>query len=85
MFMKFKGISYSDVKFFQDLKISLTGFIDKVLESAAHRAPLASGARKIASASASGARKKNSERERERRSEKSGSAGSERRSSNLRK
>ena len=26
--MKFKGISYSDVKFFQDLKISLTGFID---------------------------------------------------------
>ena len=29
----------------------------KVLESAAHRAPLASGARKIASASASGARK----------------------------
>ena len=44
----------------------------RVLESAAHRAPLASGAPKIASAS--GARKKNSERERERRSEKSGSA-----------
>ena len=57
----------------------------KVLESAAHRAPLASGARKIASASASGAQKKNNERERERRSEKSGSAGGERRSSNLRK
>ena len=44
-----------------------------------------SGAPKIASASASGARKKNSERERERRSEKSGSASGERRSSNLRK
>ena len=39
-----------------------------------------SGAPKIASASASGARKKNSERERERRSEKSGSARGERRS-----
>ena len=52
----------------------------RVLESAAHRAPLASGAPKIASASASGARKKNSERERERRSEKSGSARGERRS-----
>ena len=59
--------------------------LSKVLESAAHRAALASGARKIASASASGARKKNNERERERRSEKSGSAGGERRSSNLRK
>ena len=48
----------------------------RVLESAAHRAPLASGAPKIASASASGARKKNSERERERRSEKSGMSAS---------
>ena len=52
----------------------------RVLESAAHRAALASGAPKIASARASGARKKNSERERERRSEKSGSASGERRS-----
>ena len=57
----------------------------RVLESAALWAALASGAPKIASASASGARKKNSERERERRSEKSGSASGERRSSNLRK
>ena len=41
---------------------------------------LESAAPKIASARASGARKKNSERERERRSEKSGSASGERRS-----
>ena len=54
--------------------------VHRVLESAAHRAALASGAPKIASARASGARKKNSERERERRSEKSGSASGERRS-----
>ena len=62
---------------------NLRNYTHKVLESAAHRAPLASAARKIASASASGARKKNNERER--RSEKSESAGDERRSSNLRK
>ena len=71
------------------LSIAILGeifvLLNRVLESAAHRAALASGARKIASASASGARKKNNERERERRSEKSGSAGGERRSSNLRK
>ena len=48
--------------------------LNRVLESAAHKI-----------ASASGARKKYNERERERRSEKSGSAGGERRSSNLRK
>ena len=59
--------------------------MSRVLESAAHWAALASGAPKIASARASGARKKNSERERERRSEKSGSASAERRSEKFRK